>query len=230
MKTNDLLNMILSSGQELLKKGQAAGESTLGIPAEGASRDAALSNLGKGALAGGLLSLLVGTKTGRNITGKAAAIGSVAALATVAYSAYQKYQQAQASNPKIESLSSFTPEAQSETQQDTNAQALLQAIIAGAKADGHVDDKEREMISSYTAKLDDNLEAAKFVEAELAKPLDPNDFAKYAADPALASQIYLLSVIVTEKSNFMENAYLAELAKVLNLNVKLIIELEAQLK
>ena len=60
------------------------------IPEAGPERDKMIQQLGVGAAAGGLLALLVGTKSGRKILSPAIKLGSLAALGTVGYKVYQK--------------------------------------------------------------------------------------------------------------------------------------------
>ncbi|MGB5833368.1 MAG: DUF533 domain-containing protein, partial [Thiohalocapsa sp.] len=65
MALKDMLDQMLAAGRDVAAQGQANAEQKVNVPAEGPERDAALSNLGKGALAGGVLALLLGTGAGR---------------------------------------------------------------------------------------------------------------------------------------------------------------------
>lgn len=67
-----------------------------------------------------------------------------------------------------------------------------------------------------------------WLKAELAKPVDPVAIASLATDPHLASQMYAISVSIIDSTNFMEKAYLDELAKQLDLTPELKAELETQ--
>jgi hypothetical protein len=80
MALKDMLDQMLAAGRDLAAQGQAYAEQKLNVPSAGPERDAALSNLGKGALAGGALALLLGTSAGRKLTGTAAALGGLGAL------------------------------------------------------------------------------------------------------------------------------------------------------
>ncbi|MCQ8200290.1 tellurite resistance TerB family protein, partial [Vibrio parahaemolyticus] len=51
-----------------------------------------------------------------------------------------------------------------------------------------------------------------------------------ASTPQQASEIYLASLIVAEEQNFMEKAYLQELAKQLQLSPAVTYQLEAQMQ
>lgn len=228
MNARSLLDTLLSAGQSLAQQGKDIATDKLNIPAEGKERNAMLNGMGKGALAAGALALLLGTKTGRGVTGGALKVGSLAALGGLAYKAYQQWQdkddtaQAIAQSP-APSLQDFT-----DSEADARSQKLLQAIIAAAKADGHIDDDERQVINEFMQKLGDSAELSAFIQTELDKPLDPAEIAKDTDKAGLAAEVYLMSKIIINEANFMEKAYLGELAKALSLDEGLIAQLDKQ--
>ena len=63
------------------------------------------------------------------------------------------------------------------------------------------------------------------LQAEINKPLDVKEVAALAEDQAMASEIYLVSAVVTDKENSMEKEYLGELAQALKLPDALVVEL-----
>ena len=71
MDTQQILDMLLSSGQELANKGKTIAEEKLNIPDNPEDRKAMLDSAGKGALAASVLALLLGTGVGRKLTGLA---------------------------------------------------------------------------------------------------------------------------------------------------------------
>ena len=91
MDARGILDELFQSGKQFLDKGRDVAEDKLGVPEDGEKREAMVSGLGKGAIAGGLAALLLGTKGGRKVTGKVVKYGSLAAVATVAYKAYQTW-------------------------------------------------------------------------------------------------------------------------------------------
>ncbi|MEZ5450173.1 MAG: DUF533 domain-containing protein [Thiolinea sp.] len=93
MNVNQLLEQMLQSGRAMAQQGQGYAEQKLGVPEQGPERDAMLSGLGKGAAAAGVLALLLGTRTGRRVTGTGLKIGSLAALGGIAYQLYNRWQQ-----------------------------------------------------------------------------------------------------------------------------------------
>ncbi|MEZ5448573.1 MAG: DUF533 domain-containing protein, partial [Thiolinea sp.] len=91
MNIDGLLNQLLQSGKEMAQKGQTVAEQKLGIPAEGEQRDSMMSGIKTGAAAAGVLALLLGTRTGRRVTGAGLKIGSLAALGGIAYQMYNQW-------------------------------------------------------------------------------------------------------------------------------------------
>jgi uncharacterized membrane protein YebE (DUF533 family) len=111
-----------------------------------------------------------------------------------------------------------------------HSQGILKALVAAAKADGHVDARERQLIEGELAKLTNDAELQRWLEAELNKPLDPADVARAATSPEMAAEMYIASVLMVDEEHFMERAYLEELARQLKLDPALKSELEAQVR
>ena len=195
---------------------------------------------GGGAATGGALGLLLGSKRGRSFGGKALQYGSVAALGVMAFKAYSLWQQKQAA---AQSQSSSSPpqggfpaaleqvrtvDRLPAPQVEVHSQAMLLAMIAAAKSDGHLDERERGVLEAELARLDADPVMRSWVEDQLRRPLDPAEVAAAAITPELASEMYLVSLLVVDESSFMERAYLDELARQLRLPEGLKVELEAQ--
>ena len=228
MNTRGLLDQLLRSGQELLQK---QGGNLAGRPGGGTSGTGGLggmlSGAGGGALAGGALALLLGSKEARKMGGKALTYGSLAAIGMLAYKAYNNWQAQQGGAQQREPQTlDRLPEAQAEA----HSQAILRALVAAAKADGHVDERERALIEGEFARLDNDPELQRWLHAELNKPLDPADVARAATTPEMASEMYLASLMMVDEEHFMERAYLDELAKQLKLEQGLKEELERQVR
>ncbi len=229
MDSKALLEQILSSGRELAEKGQAYLEGKLDLPAEGTERDAALSNAGKGAAVAGVLAVLLGTKTGRGLTGAGLKLGTLAALGSVAYKTYQDWVQKQGGQAQPVATDA-APEALTGPAADQRSLVLLKAIIAAAKADGHIDASEQAKIEALIAKLGLDSTTAASINAEVSKPLDPKDIADLAVSPENAAEIYLVSALVVDDANTEERTYLGELARHLNIPNDLASQIEAQAK
>ena len=235
MNTRGLLDQLLKSGQDLLqqKQGGSASSSGLGgllggVTGGKGSGDlsALLKGAGGGALAAGALGLLLGNKSARKLGGKALTYGGLAALGVIAYKAYGNWQ-AQQGQPQVEPQ---TVDRLPAPQVELHSQAILKAMVAAAKADGHVDAKERQLLEEQIGALANDPELLRWLDAELNKPLDPADVARAASTPEMAAEMYIASVLMVDEEHFMERAYLEELARQLKLEPGLKAELEAQVR
>ena len=208
MDMKNLLDQLLQSGKDIAQKGQVLAEQKLGIPAEGEKRDSMLSGMKTGAAAAGALALLLGTQTGRRVTGAAVKVGSLAALGGLAYQMYRQWE-----TPNV---ASDTSEAVTEAQ--TDPAILLKAMIAAAKADGHVDSAEMTAIRQKLSELALDGDVNDMILTELTKPLDAASIAALAdGNVAIATEIYLVSAAVIDVANDAEQAYLADLRAALAL-------------
>ncbi|MFK3793467.1 tellurite resistance TerB family protein [Pseudomonas piscis] len=237
MNTRGLLDQLLKSGQELLqnKAGASPQAKPQGDPVglgallggKTGNLGGLLSGAGGGALAAGAMGLLLGNKKARHFGGKALAYGGLAALGVLAYRAYGNWQAQQAGAPGNEPQTLDRLPAQ---QAEQHSQAILKALVAAAKADGHVDERERSLIEGEFSKLDDDPQLQRWLHAELNKPLDPADVARAASTPEMAAEMYLASLLLVDDQHFMEKAYLEELARQLQLAPGLKAELERQVR
>ena len=193
----------------------------------------------------GALGLLLGSKGGRKLGGKALKMGSIAALGALAYKAYGQWQAQQgqqgpqepqepqgpqgppaAQPPQLEAPRAATllpaPEA------ELHSRAMLESMIAAAKADGHLADRERGLVEAELNRLQADAPTRRWLEDELRRPLDPADVAGAATTPEMAAEMYLAGLLVADETSFMERAYLDELARQLGLPEALKAELERQ--
>lgn len=222
MNTNSLLDQLLKSGRSLL---DSAGSAKGG--AAGGLSGALSGDLGRGALMGGALGLLLGSKRVRKLGGNALAYGGMAALGAVAYRAFAEWQRNQAGQTTVVAPAAFAGERLSAAENETHSQAMLKALVAAAKADGHIDDRERELIEAEIARLDGDPALRAWLDVELRRPLDPAEVARAATTPAIAAEMYLASLLVADDQSPMERLYLDELARQLALDAELKARLEA---
>lgn len=186
-----------------------------------------LGGLGGGAVVGGLAALLLGSKQGRKLTGNVLQYGGMAVVGALAYRAYQNWQAQCASTPggptsflPPPSDTPFAPVAIPD--QQALARNLLRAMIAAAKADGHVDANEQAAILSEMEKMPLNQHDRNFVLEELRKPLDIEAVAGGARTPEEAASIYTASLLAIDVDNAAERGYLAMLAARLNIDDALV--------
>ena len=227
MNTRGLLDQLLKSGQQLLDS--QAGKAGSGKPGAGAGGlGSLLSGVGGGALGAGALGLLLGNKKARKYGGKALTYGGLAALGVLAYKAYgnwQARQQGAGQAPEPQTLDRLPP-----AQAEQHSQAVLRALVAAAKSDGHIDERERALIEGEFTRLDTDGELQQWLHAELNKPLDPAEVARAAQTPEMAAEMYRASVMMVDQEHFMVRAYLDELARQLRLDPALRQELEHQVR
>jgi uncharacterized membrane protein YebE (DUF533 family) len=225
MDAKSLLEDLLNKGREMAAKGQAIVEDKLDIKEPGEKRDATISGLKTGAMAAGVMALLLGTKTGRNVTSSALKLGSLAAVGSIAWQAYQNWsagnENAAKNGEPTQSVSNLLEE-----EQNDRSLLLLKAMIAAAKADDHVDEEEMASIQKQVTELGLTGDIAGFIQAEMASPTCLEGLASQCETPAVASEVYLVSSLMINKRSEAESAYLDALAAALKLPDSLLIELE----
>ena len=233
MDTKSFLDELLQTGKEYANKGREIAEEKLQMPKEGDGRDATLDGMKKGAIAAGVLALLLGTGAGRRVTGSALKIGSLAAIGGIGWKAYQNWiAEKDAANEEVKDMASNAKvipiNELGEAEANERSQILLKAMIAAAKADGHINKKEVAAIDEQIEKLGLTGDVASLMQAEIAKPLDVKEIAALAENNAgIAAEIYLVSAVVTDKENSMERDYLESLAKAMELPDELVVQLKA---
>ncbi len=245
----NVLGGLLNDSVSGMKDGAAAIEQKTGI---GAKADAALKGatgksggdlfeqaktfasenkmLAGGAL-GGLGLLLLGTRGGRGLVGSAATLGGLAMVGGLAYKAWQNHQagNAPATPAQIEAAPDASPfgETGNLTQDNATAMLVLRAMIAAAACDGVVDNAERSRIIGALEGAGLDVHAAKFLDAEFAKPATIAELVAAANTPALAAQAYTAARIAIEPDSMTEKAFLMNLAVALGLDEGLVAQIDA---
>jgi uncharacterized membrane protein YebE (DUF533 family) len=229
MSVQSLLEQLLQSGMAKVESAKQSGD---------------LGKYATGAAAGGVLALLLGSRGGRSLTGKALKVGTVAALGTMAWRAYNDWQaQQQGRQAGAPSAAAGAPQARAlpapeaferlpAAQLEDHSRAMLKAMIAAAKADGHLDERERGLVEAELQRLEADPATRRWMEDELRRPVEPAEVARAAlgptASPQMAAEVYLASLLVVDDTTTMERAYLDELARQLQLAPGLRAELEAR--
>lgn len=229
MSIQQLLQQVLQSGQSMA---QDAG-SKMNQAAPGIS--STLGGFGGGALTGGVLGLLLGNKKFRKMGGSVAAYGGAAALGALALKTYQDWQQKSAEQAAVSNPAQIAPPPLSApaaipaNQLEEHSRTILAAMIAAAKADGHIGAEERQLLDAEIAKAGSQADRDWF-DAQLAKPSDPTETAALAKTPEQAAEVYLASLLVIDEQSYMERAYLDELARQMPLPEGLKLELEEKVR
>ncbi len=230
MNTSDLLEQLLRAGQQ---GGGASGGGLgglLGGLLKGAGTGNASAGGGLGGLLGGLGGLLGGAPAGGTTQTRSSGGMNYAALASLGMAAFQAYQAWQRQQATAPQQAIQTVDQLEGAQAEAHSRGLLRALIAAAKADGKIDEQEQQMISAEIGRHTDDPQLQQWLDAEVAKPLDAADFAEYAEDPAIASEIYLASVMLVNDQQEAERNYLDDLAGQLRIDPQLQVHLEQQAK
>ena len=193
--------------------------------------------------AGALAAVLLGTGPGRKVGGAAVKLGGLAAIGGLAYKAYQNYQAGQqpgadagagadtgaGGEPVLLPPPSDTPfhPAAAPQGEDAFALAVLRAMIAAARADGHIDDAERAHIADKLKLSGIGGAAEQFLLAELEKPVDVDAIVATAETEAQRAEIYTASRLTIEPETRAERGYLDMLAGRLGLPDALVDHIEA---
>lgn len=192
---------------------------------------------GKGAVAGGVLGLLIGSKKMRKMAGGMIGYGGAAAAGALAYKAYQNWQQGQqvASAPIATPADiahtdpRFLPPPANTSAGQNFSLTLISAMIAAAKADGHIDAKEQTAIFEQVEKMSLDAESKAFVFDALRKPVDVDTLVANVQGIEQASEVYLVSRVAIDVDHPAERAYLQVLAHRLNLPSELVAHLDHQI-
>jgi uncharacterized membrane protein YebE (DUF533 family) len=183
--------------------------------------------------AGALAAVLLGTKAGRNVTGNVIQLGGLAAIATLGYKAYQNYKNGNAPETATAGGQEMLPPP-ADTPFDPNASAnkefalvLVRAMIAAARADGHIDEGERAKIGEKIAMAGMDKEAQDFLARELEAPVDIDGLVAEAKTEAQRVELYTASRLTIEPESRAERGYLDLLAGRLQLPDALVDHIEA---
>lgn len=197
-----------------------------------------LGGLAASGVAGGLLGLLVGGKKKKGKGGLSGALshGGAAMLGALASQAFQSWQkgqapsQAPAASPhQIATIDQrFLPAAAPAADGQPFELALVRAMIAAAKADGHIDADEHARIFGRVGEFGLDAESKAFVFDALAASVGVSEIAAFATTPEQGAELYLASRLAVEPDGPAELAYLEALAHRLKLPQDLVAHLNRQ--
>lgn len=234
MSIQNVLQQLMQSAQGLISNQ----DNTPAKPASTSNGSSGLKGFAGGALTGGALALLMGNKKFRKVGGKVATYGGVAALGAAAYHAYGQWKEskAQASQAPSQPVAAPAPAQIAHQTQAFNqlpapeleqhSKLVLMAMIAAAKADGHINADEQRLLEAEFDRLNASPDEHAWIRAQLNGPADPAAIAKQVETPEQAAEVYMASVLVNGADSFMERAYLDELARQLGLEESLKTHLE----
>ncbi len=184
-------------------------------------RDAVAKNPGMTKAAGiGLGAVLLGTRAGRRLSGRALRLGALAAIGGIAYKAYQDWQQGKAGTA-VDEPPEGSPFRHEGAREQDRARAFLSAMIASAKADGSIDSDEKQRIFGKLNELVDGAEAKAFLLDEMTAPFDFEKIVALGPTREEAVEIYTASVMAIVIDTPAERTYLDTLATHLGLEKEL---------
>jgi uncharacterized membrane protein YebE (DUF533 family) len=186
-----------------------------------------------GGVAGGIAGLLLG----RGVGGDLLKYGGMAVIGGLAYKAYRDYQETQRTGHAPAGgygAGEFTPPPPDSPFAPANApqgpmqlaEVLIVAMIAAAKADGHVDAEERGRIYQRLEEGGLQPEEIAFLQRELTEPVDIERIVAGARNKEEAVEIYAASVMAIRSDTPQEQQYLANLAGRLKLEPGLVQSIE----
>jgi len=192
----------------------------------------AQNQLAAGAAAGGLGTILLGTKTGRSLALEAAKLGGLALIGGLAYKAYQNHTQGKpvpgANAPlaptAAPSGSGFEPEVQT----PDHALLYIRTMISAAAADGEIDEVEQEKIFSSLKQLGMATHAVEFLQEEVQDPLTVEDLVRASDTPKTALEVYTAARVAIEPHSEKEQQFLRQLRDGLKIDPNLAAQVDAQ--
>jgi uncharacterized membrane protein YebE (DUF533 family) len=107
--------------------------------------------------------------------------------------------------------------------------SIIRAMMAAAKADGHMDAAESEKIMGQLEAAGASAQEKMLLMQEINNPTDVQTIAAAASTPQEAAQIYLAALLVCDSQCAAEQAYLAELASALKLDAAFTAGLQQEL-
>lgn len=107
------------------------------------------------------------------------------------------------------------PEVAPTAEQNAVAGLMLRAMIQAAKADGKIDEAEKQRLLSQTGDLDDEDRA--FIREQMAAPIDAQALAREVPQ-GLEPQVYMMSLMAIDFDNRAEAEYLHSLAQAMGLD------------
>lgn len=186
-----------------------------------------------GAAAGGIVALLLGNKSARKFTGKAAKYGGAAVLGGLTYKAFQSWQQNNAGQTNGTTSNGITTPDQSafvssDVMQPAFELTLIKAMIAAARADGHIDQVEQQRIFNAVEEMDLPNEIKGMMFDLLQQEITVEELIQGVDKLEQKSELYLASCLAINPDHPSETAHLDQLAAALALPQGLTHELQWQ--
>jgi uncharacterized membrane protein YebE (DUF533 family) len=189
----------------------------------------AQNQVGAGAAAGGLGAVVLGTKTGRALAGKALRIGGLALIGGLAYKAFQNYQ---SGRPLISGADDIVAAPQGSGYEtaavtDESATLYIKGMIAAAAADGRIDANEQANLLGNLKQLGLDAQAEEFLAQELNNPASAADLAANVRNQEEAVQLFTAARVAIDLDTEEEHAFLVDLQQQLGIDDQLAAHIDA---
>lgn len=207
-----LIDRLLGQGRDLAREAEDAAARRLGVGDDPAARTGLRQAGLAGAGALGLLATLMGSRRrgAAGGAGRLVVLGGVAALGKVAYDAWSRTGAGGAGQAALAELGPESAEA------ERRAETLLHAMVAAAKADGHVDEEEA---SAIEAEMEDLPESARrLIRTAMSGSLTPEQVAARVGGGQEAREVYAASALLSGRDHPGEAEHLDRLARALGLS------------
>ncbi len=196
--------------------------------------------LAGGAVAGGIVALLLGNKSVRKTATTAAKYGGAAMLGGLAYKAYSNWQKnnigpvnSKATNTPHHTLNQTNTSKQNEYVTNNNLQhdnyfdqtassdefqlSIVKAMIASARADGSIDTKEQKNISDAIDSMNLDTKTKNELFELFISPISIEDITRELDTVEKKSEIYLASCLAIDLDDHREYVHLSNLSRALGL-------------
>lgn len=223
MSMNNLLNQFIGTENQ-----SDAGKNITGISnLLGKIRNSLPESLVGGAAAGSIVALLTSNKSARKFASTAASYGGAAVLGGLAFKAFKNWQlNSQYQSPVTRQSATTCSDSTigyenyhygSHVAAPDYELKLIKAMIASAKADGHIDAEEQHEIFQSIARMNLSSEMKTTVFDLLNHPISMEDIVRGVHDIGQKSELFLAACLVVDPDIPSVNVHLDQMANALML-------------
>lgn len=113
---------------------------------------------------------------------------------------------------------------------EDEARLMLRAMVAATMADGQIDKDERQRLDAAVQAAGIARDAAAWLEAEIADPVDVDDIAERVTNPEQAARIYSAVRLSVLADTLQEREFLKMLAAALDVPAEAVDRIEAEIE